>query len=117
MPRLSTSYIDQVKRRDVMGLRAAGRQADAAIAHHHAGDSMPRRAGDLRVPADLGVVMGVRIDEAGGDDQSVGVNRLLRSILDLSDFRDDALLDRNIGQALRRAGSVHYRSVFDQQVV
>ena len=61
--------------------------------------------------------MGVRIDEAGRDDQSVGIDGLLRAILYLSDFRDDAILDRNVGHAPRRAGSVHHRSVLDQQVI
>ena len=43
------------------------READAAVAHHHGGDAVPRARRDPRVPGDLGVVVGVDVDPPGRD--------------------------------------------------
>ena len=42
--------------------------------------------------------MGVRIDEARRDDQSVGVDGALGAFRDLADFGDLAVRDRDIGR-------------------
>src|SRR5439155_24554483 len=55
--------VDEVPGRDLTLGGLARRQADAAIAHEHGGHAVPRRAGDERVPADLRVVVRMRIDE------------------------------------------------------
>ena len=49
-------------------------EADAAVAHHDRGDAVPRRRREPRVPRDLGVVVGVDVDPARGDQQPVGVD-------------------------------------------
>ena len=53
---------------------AAGREADAAVAHDHGRDAVPGRRGEVRVPGRLPVVVGVDVDEARGDEQAVGVD-------------------------------------------
>ena len=45
-------------------------EAEAAVAQHHRGDAVPAGDRAVRVPADLGVVVGVQVDEAGRDDQA-----------------------------------------------
>jgi hypothetical protein len=72
---------------------------------------------DRRVPADLRVVMRVRVDKAGRDDETVGIDGLRRPIGDPADFGDPAVLDRHIGLAPGRAGAVDHGAVLDQQVV
>ena len=45
-----------------------GGEPDTAVAHHHRGDAVPAGRRDVRVPRDLGVVVGVDVDEPGGDE-------------------------------------------------
>ncbi len=62
--------------------------------------------------------MGMRIDEAGRDDEFGGVDNLGRgAVLDAPDFGDASCLYRQIGAVSRPTRSVHYRSVLDQNVV
>src|SRR5258708_32027763 len=42
---------------------------------HHGGHAVPRRAGGERIPGELGVVVGVWVDEAGRDHQAIGLDR------------------------------------------
>ena len=51
------------------------RQREAAVAADDAGDAVPARRRGQRVPVELGVVVGVGVDEAGRDDQVGGVDR------------------------------------------
>ncbi len=61
---------------DEVAVRGQGRgHAEAAVADDHGGDAVPRRHGEHAVPQDLGVVVGVDVDEAGGDDAAGGVDR------------------------------------------
>jgi hypothetical protein len=62
----------------------------------------------------LGIVVSVRINESRSYDQSVGIDGLGRTIIDPADFCDHAVFNGDISQTPRRAGSVHYSSMFDQ---
>ena len=57
----------------LVAVRVHRREADAAVAHDHGGDAVPARRREQRVPGDLAVEVGVDVDEAGGDQQAVGV--------------------------------------------
>ena len=46
------------------------READAAVAHDHGRDAVPRRRREQRVPGDLAVVVRVHVDPARGDEQA-----------------------------------------------
>ena len=46
-------------------LVAAGREGDPAVAEQSRGDPVPGDGRHLRIPADLGIEVGVQIDEAG----------------------------------------------------
>ena len=43
-------------------------EGDPAVAEHGAGDAVPARRGGQRIPGELGVEVGVHVDEPGGDD-------------------------------------------------
>ena len=61
----------------VLGL--AGRQREAAVAHDHRGNAVPARAAAERIPGDLGIHVGVAVDEARRDDQAIGVDEAATS--------------------------------------
>ena len=61
--------------------RPGRRHREAAVAHDHGGHAVPGRAAHQLVPHDLGVVVGVDVDEARADDPAGGVDgarRVLR---------------------------------------
>ena len=64
---------------------SAGREADAAIAHHRRGDAVPGRRREVAVPDRLAVVMGVDVDEAGRDELAARVDLLAPASGDLAD--------------------------------
>ena len=109
--------VDQVPGRDLANLGLARRDADAAVAHHDRGHAVPRGAGEQRIPANLRVVVRMRIDEARRDDQFAGVDGALRAVADLADFRDRSILDRDIRANARSAGAVDHGAVFDYEIV
>ena len=96
----------------------AGREAEAAIAEHERGHAVPSGDRAIGIPADLGVVMGVQIDEAGRDDQAVGVDGLLgeagRASADLGDL---AVFNPDVAAIARDAGAVDDGAAFDLNVI
>src|SRR5690606_16933820 len=67
---------------------------------------------------DLRVVMGVRIDDAGRDDQPGGVDLLFGGRVDeMSDAGDPAVADADIDSPARQAGAVDHHAVADDQVI
>jgi hypothetical protein len=80
----------------------AGREADAAVAHHHGGDPVPGRGLHALVPGRLAVIVGVDVDEARRDHLSAGVDLLGARSRDPPDAGDNAILHADVG--LRRAG-------------
>ena len=55
-----------------VGLR--GGEANSAVAHHDAGDAVPRRRREPWVPTHLCVVVSVNVDPARGEQQTVGID-------------------------------------------
>ena len=84
--------------------RADRRERHAAVAEHHAGDAVPARRRRQRVPGQLGVEVGVDVDEAGRDDLAVGVDlarrRARRAIGSTATIRSPAM-----ATSARRAGA------------
>ncbi len=64
-----------------MVLRCSGRvgcDPEAAVPHHHGRHAVPGGGREVAVPEHLGVVVGVGVDEAGGEHQPVQVDDGLR---------------------------------------
>ena len=78
-------------------IRRAGRDAEAAIAHDHRGDAERGRGRHLALPGDLGVVVGVHVNDAGREQEAVGIHRLPRAIGHVADFDDALIADGDIG--------------------
>src|SRR5882672_4031085 len=99
-----------------LGLAAGGKR-EAAVAHHHAGHTVPARAGPERIPEDLRVHVGVSVHEARRHHLAVGVEDLTRGLTNAADGRDASVSHRDIAPIAGEAGSVDHRAVLDQQVV
>ncbi len=107
--------------RHVVGISVGDRgQRESAVPGDDRGDAVERRRAGVRVPEELGVVVGVDVDETGGHHQSVGIENLYpgghggRSIR--TDHCDATVHDRHIGGASRRAGTVDDGRTTDQRV-
>src|SRR6266851_6181065 len=109
--------MNEIPGRDVAFCRLAGRKSDAAVAHDHRGHAVPRRACNHRVPADLGVVMSVRVDKAGRDDEVGSVDRPRGTVHDFADFDNSAVCNRHVRAIAGRASPIDYSSVSDEQIV
>ena len=80
-------------------------EPEAAVAHDHGGDAVPRRGGEVGVPQDLGVVVGVRVDEAGRQHEAVEVDhRGAVEGLGLPAHRLDQPVGHHDGRVARRCG-------------
>jgi hypothetical protein len=109
--------------RDVLAmLDRHGGDAKAAVRHEHAGETVPRGRRGQRVPEELGIVVRVRIDEAGGDHLAASLDDLGRaaidpSAVDGSDRGDQATGDANVGSVGRQTRAVYDQPVSNDQVV
>ena len=97
----------------VVGQRGDG---EAAVAGEHGGDAVQRRRREGAVPEDLGVEVGVDVDEARCDDLAGGVDGALGVAVDLADGDDAAVLDADVGAAARCAGAVDDVAAPDDQI-
>ena len=78
---------------------------------------MPARRGRHRVPADLGVQMGMDINEPGRHQMPLGINRPLCRSADVPDFGNPVALHGNIGLVRRLTRPVNNGSAFDHNIV
>ena len=70
------------------------RDREAAVAADDGRDPVERRGGDGRVPEDLGVVVGVHVDEPRRDHHAGGVDRAASLVADRAHRDDAAVADR-----------------------
>ncbi len=101
-----------------VGLVADGGEGEAAVAHHDAGDAVEAGRGGVGVPEQLGVVVGVGVDEAGTDHLAGGVDGLGGvGARQVADGGDAALGDADVGAYPGGARAVDHRAARDEQVV
>ena len=104
--------------RDVVAVfGSARRQPEAAVGHEHAGEAVPDARRRQRVPEQLGVVMGMHVDEAGRHDQPRGVDRLGRAAVHRAQRDDLARGNRDVPGVPGRPASIDQESVLDEQIV
>ena len=95
----------------------ARREGHAAVAEHDRRDAVPARRRADRVPRQLGVEVGVDVDEARRDDAALGVDLAPCSVLDHADLGDPVTVHGQVADGARGAGSVDDESVPNQEVV
>ena len=96
-----------------------GRQrgdGEAAVTADDGGDAMQGRRAEGGVPEGLGVVMGVDVNEARGDQVAGRVDFLDRFPLDRTDAYDTAVLDGDVGSLARAPGTVDHGAVTDDAI-
>jgi hypothetical protein len=109
--------VDEVAHCHLARLRLARRDADAAVAHHHRRHAVPARGRGRAIPADLRVVVRVRVDEAGSDNQAGGIDNTVGFVGDFFlNGNDLSIQNPDIHAFGRRAGAVHHRAVANQEV-
>ena len=104
----------------VLGPGTHGGEPDTAVAHDDRRHAMPARRRDVLVPADLAVVVGVDVDEAGSEEVALGVDdasSLGPTGSRRRDVRDLPIVDHDVPAPRRSAGAVHDSRVPDDQVV
>ena len=97
-------------------LRLARREANAAIADHRRGDAVETGRRQLAVPGHLPVIMRVDVDEARRDEQARRIDLFCAGLLYGADSGDVAVLEPDIRDEGRGAGSVDHRSVADDEM-
>ena len=71
-----------------------------------------------RIPGDLGVVVGVGVDDAGRHDQALGIDHPVRGLVpDPADGDHPAVGDGDVGMSPRHAGAVDDEPSTDDEVV
>ena len=99
-------------------IRRAGREAEPAVAHGDGRAPVPARARAVGVPVQLGVVVGVEIDHARGDDASLRVDLAGRgTVTEGPDLLDAAIRDADVGDVSGELRAVDDGSGFEHQVV
>src|SRR5262249_52630117 len=96
--------------------RPAGRKADAAVAHHCGGDTMPRGRRQVAVPDGLAVVVGVNIDKTGGDNAPPGFDLFQAVSLEASNSGNAPAADGNVTLPAGGPGSVNNRSMANDEI-
>jgi len=96
--------------------RLAGREADAAVAHHQRGDAVPRRRRAQRVPGDLGVEVRVDVDEAGRDDGAARVDDLAGRAVVAADADDAIAGDGDVGLEGQPSAAIDHQAAADHEV-
>ena len=100
----------------VGALVVEGCDREAAVAAEHGGDTVQRRRARGRVPEQLGVIVGVDVDEPRRDDQPGHVDAPGGRLVGRADGDDAAVADSHVAPAGRRAGPVDDVSAHEQQV-
>ena len=91
-------------------------QGEAAVAHHRRRHAVPARAAPRRVPEDLGIHVGVPVDEPRGDGMALGVDLLDAALGDLSHRGDTAVDHPHIGPERSEPGTVDDGPASDHDV-
>ena len=102
----------------LVAVRAHRREADAAVAEDRGGHAVPARRREVRVPGGLAVEVRVHVDEAGRDEQPVGVDgRAGRARRPGRPRRSRRRRPRRRPCARRRAGAVDDGPASDHEIV
>ncbi len=97
--------------------RPQRRHREPAVAGDHRGDAVEAARRGVGLEGELRVVVGVRVDDARGDDPAAGVELTGPRAVDEADLGDATARDGHVGPAPREPGAVHDDAVADHQVV
>src|SRR5262249_55365484 len=90
---------------------------EPAVAGQDRRDTVPDGGRAEPIPERLDVVVRVEVDDAGSDEEPLGVDRRLGRAANTADLRDPAVLDCDVSAIARKAGPVDDHPVPDDEVV
>ena len=99
----------------VVVLARAGRDRVAAVAGDDRGDAVEAGGGGVGVEGELGIVVGVHVDDARHDDEAVGVDRP-PGAREAADVGDEAVADADVGAPHRKPRAVDDGPALDDGV-
>ena len=102
---------------EVARISSCRRERKSAISHHHGCDAVPTRAGTKRVPEHLRIHMRVPINEARGDDVSLGIDLAIALGVDPPHPPYSIADDSDVGSIGGQTGSIDDRAIADYEVV
>src|SRR5438876_811256 len=91
-------------------------EGEAAVAHDHAGDAVPARAGAEGIPEDLGVHVRVAVHESWRDHLTLGVDDLAGRLPDAADGGNASAHHADVAPIPGLPGTVHHPAVLDHEV-
>ena len=106
----------QRARDQIAVLGVGGRNGEAAVAGHDRRDPVETRRGERGVPEDLGVVVGVDVDEPRGDDALAGVERAV-TLQVAAELGDAPVGDADVGAHSGRSAPVDDRTATDDELI
>ena len=101
----------------LLAARRTGCEADAAIAHHNAGDAVAKRGIQGVIPTHLPVVMSVHVDPPRRGVGAVRVDGLLGLPIHCADGGDAPVLNGDVAVVGLLAAAIHNSGVLDKGVV
>ena len=90
-------------------------EADPAVADDAGRDAVDRRGHQIGIPRDLSVVVGVQVDEPGGDDRTGRVDGP-RRLRDGADLHDHPVANPDVAHVPRLAGSIDDRAAANRHI-
>ena len=97
--------------------RFAGRNGKTTVSDEHCRDAMFRRGCDHRVPCDLGIEVGVTVDDAWCECEAFGIDTFPAHPKARAHIRHAVMVDSDIGVARRPTGSIEDQRVLYNEVV
>ena len=111
--------LDEAEEVGDVGLHIGAHRRDAqtTVPHDHRRHAVGRQRVEGGIPEHLEVVVGVAVDQPGGDEGSGGIDDLFAVGVEVGAHLDDATVaDPDIAAMRRCAGAVHDRAAADEEV-
>ena len=97
--------------------RLTGREGDRAVAHQGGGYTMARSRCQQRVPAYLGIEMGMQVDKTWRYSSTLGIDFLSGTAINFADLSNGVTADAHISRVGFAARAVYNQSVPDYHVI
>ena len=94
-----------------------GSEADTAVADHQRRHAVDGRRGEIGIPGELAVVVGMDVDPPRGHDVARGVDGAVRWPEVGTNGDDGVAVDCDVSRESRSPGTVHHSSIGDDEIM
>ena len=92
-------------------------EANAAIAHHDSGNTVPARWSHFGVPCSLPIIMGMDVNKAGGDNFAAGIDLFAALRRNAADRSNQPAVDGDIACETGFARTIDNRAAANDQIM